>query len=334
MAASPQLFQALAEALGRPSKAYRAAQEGLAIPEEALQGYVGGLQAGNTIRKSKFASSPAGSYFESGTVPYGFKSDIPVDEFTALAPFAKPNPSLMTAFVTPDQAKSLGVDQKVIDSFGGKPIPRQIAQGSISSNTQKAGNDIRQQMADAMKERVGVMKTGQELSAQKAAMQYGGGGAAQPSIKESFNRVAQVQRTRGLLDQIRAQGGQANPQQRAELAMSTARTLNPSGVLTNEAMDMMLPQSAVGKYGSAMQYLQNAPYDTDFAQFSNRFSDLLDREEKINKNIIQSGGKYAAPFAKFGATVPASQDTSQGNPNIPTDVPGQSNDKDPLGLFK
>jgi hypothetical protein len=318
MAASAELFSELAKALSQPSHAYRAATEGLGIPVSALEGYLGGLGAGKTIRQSKFATSPAGSYFNDNTLPYNFKPDTSVEDFTALEPFAKPNVGMVANFISPDQAKVLGVDPKVIDAFGGKPIPRQVAQSNITKQQADTKNGILGRMAGARESAV-------ELSAQKAATQYGGGAAAQPAIKESFNRIAQVQRTRGLLDQIRNQGGRANPQQRAELAMSTARTLNPSGVLTNEAMDMMLPQSAVGKYGNAMQYMQNAPYDTDFAQFANRFSDLLDREEVINKKIVQSGGQYAAPFARFGADVQPPEDMggSQGNPNIPTGVPGQ-----------
>lgn len=311
MAGDQLLFLKLAEALGQDSRPLRAVKAGAQIPFQAMEGYDTGAQFGDRIRQRKFKDSPVGSYFESGTPPDGFKKDIPVDAFAALAPFAKQDKSSVIQFVTPEQATAMGVDPKVINSFGGKPIPRLLAQSNVTSNLGADRNKALNRMAGTREAQVG-------LGATKAAMQYGGAGAAQGAIKESFNRIAQIHRTRGLLQQIQDQGGQANPQQRGELAMSVGRTLNPSGVLTDQAMKSMLPNSAVGKYGDAMQFLTNAPYDTEFQGFANRFSDLLDREEKLNTDIVQGGGKYAEPFKKFGAQVES----------------GGGQDNDPLGLFK
>lgn len=55
MAADPRLFEMLAQALGQPSRAYRAAEAGLQIPGQAIAGIEGGLQARNTIQALKMA---------------------------------------------------------------------------------------------------------------------------------------------------------------------------------------------------------------------------------------------------------------------------------------
>lgn len=51
--ASDALFAALAEALSRPSKAYRAADAALGIPKKALEGYVSGSDIAEKFRKRK-----------------------------------------------------------------------------------------------------------------------------------------------------------------------------------------------------------------------------------------------------------------------------------------
>lgn len=51
--ASAALFQALAEALGKPSKTFRAVQEGLDIPNQAMKGYEAGSTLGDQITQRR-----------------------------------------------------------------------------------------------------------------------------------------------------------------------------------------------------------------------------------------------------------------------------------------
>lgn len=50
---SDDLYRALAEALSRPSGAYRAAKAAIDVPEQALQGYLSGSDIGEKFRKRK-----------------------------------------------------------------------------------------------------------------------------------------------------------------------------------------------------------------------------------------------------------------------------------------
>lgn len=54
---SDYLYAELAKALSQPSKAYRTAQAGLAIPQQLLQGYLEGGQVADLIRKRKLEQS-------------------------------------------------------------------------------------------------------------------------------------------------------------------------------------------------------------------------------------------------------------------------------------
>lgn len=54
--ASDALYVALAEALSKPSRSYRAAKAGLDIPGQALQGYLGGTEIVDKINQRKLAN--------------------------------------------------------------------------------------------------------------------------------------------------------------------------------------------------------------------------------------------------------------------------------------
>ena len=60
MAASPELFKMLAEAIGQPSKAYRAAEAGLSIPLAGMEGYETGAQFGDAIRRRQLMRQTLG----------------------------------------------------------------------------------------------------------------------------------------------------------------------------------------------------------------------------------------------------------------------------------
>jgi len=76
--ASDRLYELLSEALSQPSKKYRAAQEGLAIPRKALEGYEYGAEFMDKQNKRKMAGqtleevlSSSGMTMPKGTEGYG-----------------------------------------------------------------------------------------------------------------------------------------------------------------------------------------------------------------------------------------------------------------------
>jgi hypothetical protein len=78
MAASPELFSELAKALSQPSHAYRAAQEGLAIPGSAMEGYKSGADFMDTIRKRKLMQQTLGEVL--GASAPTDTENIPIDQ--------------------------------------------------------------------------------------------------------------------------------------------------------------------------------------------------------------------------------------------------------------
>lgn len=86
MAANPRLFEMLAEALSQPSRAYRAAQEGLQIPESAMKGYEAGAQFADKIRQRKLLHQTLGEALP-GMVPSKL-DNLPIDQAKNLVPLA------------------------------------------------------------------------------------------------------------------------------------------------------------------------------------------------------------------------------------------------------
>jgi hypothetical protein len=82
------LYLKLAEALSQPSKAYRAAQAGLDIPKQAIEGYKYGADFGDSLRKRKLAQSSLTEAL-GGRIPDGLEGfgDLSVE---AAGDLAKP----------------------------------------------------------------------------------------------------------------------------------------------------------------------------------------------------------------------------------------------------
>lgn len=98
--ASEALFQALAQALSQPSKAYKAAQEGLGIPGQAIQGYETGVELADKIRQRKISQQSLYDSLGGRNVPdlQGLEK-LPgeqVKQFSPLANFQKKlNPDIL-----------------------------------------------------------------------------------------------------------------------------------------------------------------------------------------------------------------------------------------------
>jgi hypothetical protein len=134
--ASEALFSKLAEALSLPSHAYYAAMVGLAIPEAAIGGYLQGGQISDILRQRRMERMSLEDAFE-GNVPDQLKpfSKMPFDQATKILPLINKTFATQVNFLTPDQAKAAGVTPELIESYGGKPIPRQVAATDIQRTT-------------------------------------------------------------------------------------------------------------------------------------------------------------------------------------------------------
>lgn len=174
MAASEALFNKLADALGQPSKAYRAAQAGLSIPESAITGYLQGKERGQELSKYKVLNTRLGDIFKDpSSIPGGLGPDHTVSDLMQLAPVLPYVPTeaggnianmMMGADSTPPAytqtpgAKTLSTDQgtsapQSVATFGNAtstptPSPSTPRIGKMSMNDiQKYGpllNDVRQ----------------------------------------------------------------------------------------------------------------------------------------------------------------------------------------------
>lgn len=291
--ASDALYQALAEALSQPSRAYRTARAALDIPNQALQGYVAGGDIADKINQRKLNRQSIEQVL--GQPIEGLPSALnnaPLGTISAIkevAPFMAKQ-SGANDFYTPEQTDAVtsGDPRKLALAFGGK-VPR----GAVSANTSARMGNVREEFYKGL---IGTRQQAVQNSILNTAMKYSGAGSAQTAIRDSQSRLANLTRAKQLVDQIKAQGGKADIRQRTELASSVGRSLNPTGVLTNEALDLYIPQSLRGKVGTFQEYLQNQAVPVDFTGFLGPLSDLLDRESDVNVGLIKSfGSAYSGP---------------------------------------
>lgn len=112
--ASEALFQALAEALSKPSKNYQALQTAFQIPDAGIKGYREGAGLADEIRKRDLQRQTLSQVLGGRVIP-GLESfkDTPVEAANAIEPFAKfkdkPSPfDGLVPVVTQDEALKQG----------------------------------------------------------------------------------------------------------------------------------------------------------------------------------------------------------------------------------
>lgn len=130
-------------------------------------------------------------------------------------------------------------------------------------------------------------------------LQYGGPGAAQQAMKDAYSRLSNLTRADGLvylIDQV--QGGKADKRQRALMQMEVARAINPSGVLTNEALDELATDSFGQKVGNIWEYLSNKATPVQFKGFMTGLKELVDQEKSINSNLFTTGSQMGLDVIK------------------------------------
>lgn len=140
-------------------------------------------------------------------------------------------------------------------------------------------------MADARATMAGVAKLGQ-------ALKVGGFEAAQPMAERANQNLLLGQKAQALIDQIVAQGGKANIRQQAELGRNMAALVaTNSGVVTDEGMNSMIPNTAMKKYGGWKEYLTNEQEPVDFTGFLPQMQDLLTREKTVNLGMSNAASQ-------------------------------------------
>lgn len=141
---------------------------------------------------------------------------------------------------------------------------------------------ISKESADAMTARAANQKIGMLL-------QYGGAGAVKQAATDAYTRLSNLTRADGItniIDQV--QGGRATKRQRTLLQMEVARAINPSGVLTNEAVEHLATDSAGQKVNDWVEWLFNKSTPTQYSGFLTELTSLVDQEKAINRNLFRS----------------------------------------------
>lgn len=289
--ASDALFLALAQAKARKDPWARAADAAGTAGEGVIGGYAQGVQLADAIRKKKLAEQTLSAAL-GGQVPEPLKGyeNIPIEtlkELGGLGAVAKTTAPSVN-FLLPNQAEAAGVSPEVIQSYGGKPIPRQIGQMDIG---RRQGDERNKNLASL----AGTRQAGVQNSVLNTALRYSQAGMVQTAAKDSFSRLGNINRAQQLLAQIQSQGGGATVRQRTELASAVGRSINPTGVLTNEALNLYIPQTLRGKVGNFTEYLSNESAPVDFTGFVGELGGLLQREKEVNQSLIQGASDFGNP---------------------------------------
>ncbi len=293
---SSALYEELAKAYATPSKGYRAAMTGIDAVKQGIGGYLEGQQIADTMRQRKIQQTSLSDLLGQNT-PDGLsnltvdQADALVKPVTAYAALQKantPDTPKVGETMTPEQARAYGVSEDIINSYHGQPVPRLVATGYVNS-------DIGQQRADAMKSMAESRKQSTQNSILGTAMRYSQAGQAQKTASDAFQRLGNLNRVEQILGQIQAQGGQATIRQRTELASGVARSINPTGVMTNEALNLYIPQSLKGKFGNFGEYLSNQSVPVDFSGYIGELSGLVNREKEVNQGLISAGSQLGNP---------------------------------------
>lgn len=126
--ASEALFQALAGALSRPSRAYRAASAALDVPKEAIGGYEEGLQLRQNINSARFLNTPLSDVFsDQGRIPYGLKPNNTVGHLMniskTLSGYIPPEVTAYNAAMTRLINKQMGGGDTGGSGGGNPPAP-------------------------------------------------------------------------------------------------------------------------------------------------------------------------------------------------------------------
>lgn len=99
MAVNPQLYEELAKALAQPSRAFRAAKEGLGIPKAGIEGYMHGAESAEKLNEMKFNNQTLAEAL-GGNVPDSVSEyrDLKVRQF-------KPTAELLTGVSAYEKAE-------------------------------------------------------------------------------------------------------------------------------------------------------------------------------------------------------------------------------------
>lgn len=141
---------------------------------------------------------------------------------------------------------------------------------------------ISKESADAMTSRAASQKL-------NILMQYGGPGAVKQAASDAYSRLSNISRADGVfhvIDQI--QNGEADKRQRALLLTEIARVINPTGVVTNEALNNMATDTAGQKINDWKEWMLNQAEPTDFRGFLPSLRNMLDQEKDINQGIFMN----------------------------------------------
>ena len=96
---------------------------------------------------------------------------------------------------------------------------------------------------------------------------------------------------------INQMNGNLTPQQMRELATSVANLLSRGGVVANEQIDALVPNTLFGKIKDWQQWLTNEPTGTEQQAFVKNLADTVNREVGLSQQYLQS--LYASRMSQF-----------------------------------
>lgn len=223
-----------------------------------------GPDGANKILPSNLPTDANGKPFLSGTA---FSE---ITKGRALLPTAN-NPG-----IDKNTAVGLGVSQKQADKLYGtdatKTIP--LTELRLAGVMTTAGASM-------------TRAANQQLN---TLLQYGGPGAAQQATQDAYSRLANLNRADGITSVIdNIQDGKADKRQRALLLTEVARAINPSGVISNEALNSLATDTAGQKINDWKEWLMNEATPTDFTGFLPSLKDLINQEKSVNQGLFAAG---------------------------------------------
>lgn len=154
-------------------------------------------------------------------------------------------------------------------------------QSSITSNASQKKGDFYEGSLD-------VKRQAQKLAMTKFAMEQTGGKSLEAAAKTAADRLGQLKRAGGVIDQIAAQGNQASRRQAAEAAISTVKALVGAGVATDGQINEFIPRTARTQFRNWQEFLSGDASTSDLSSFKKEYEQLISRETGINQDIIKA----------------------------------------------
>lgn len=192
----------------------------------------------------------------------------------------------LSGFLSPEQTKGLPeqLPQESFDTL--------VKLGEAKNRSDQAKSD----KAD-LKDEDKIIKLGETLSF-----------ATRPNSPAKIAEVNlnNINRANQLVDQVRLQPGGPDARQTYELALAQIRALIGTQTLSEKEVAAVLPTTFKGNVLQYIEKIKNEPIGLDQLKFMERLQDTLNREKKVNGEIVN---KFRTEIATtYGDVIARKQD--------------------------